>query len=197
MFKPLVVFALGLTAFWAPLPTAAQPQPSSAHSFAPDFYRVHEAEHGYVRAERVILFRRLQSSTGNEAHWFVERQERFFKSGSQSTSYAWIDSQACDEVGVALRGLDALPRLVVRGPASLASWSRPPPFHHPVVTLEAGPVSMGGSDVQVSIVDATGPVANWWLESQDALKHCWREGDAVLDGTPVSPRLPEVEAWRN
>ncbi|WP_421933090.1 hypothetical protein [Phenylobacterium sp.] len=193
----VLALALGFAAFGA-LPTAAQPQLSPPPLFASDFYRVRVQEHGYGRTERVILFRRLQRDVENGSHWLIERRERLSELGAApATSYAWIDSRDCDEVGVALGRLDTLPSLSVRGPASLATPFSIPPSHQPVVTFEAAPASQGGSPVRLSIEDSTGPVARWWFESQEAVKPCWREGGAVLDGKVVSPGLPEIEAWRD
>ena len=198
MAKPLAALTVGLTAFAALLPTAAQPQPASPPPFSADFYRVRLEQVAYGRVERVILFHRLQRDAANGPRWLVERRERRSDvSVALVTSYAWIDSQSCNEVGVALRGLDALPPLTVRGPASLAAPINIPPFHQPKITLEASPVNLGGSPVRVTIEDYTGPLATWWLQTEEALERCWREGGALLDGKQIAPHLPEIAAWRD
>lgn len=196
MIKRLRALALGLASFGTLLPTAVWSQEHPP--FAADFYRVHVQEYGYGRVERVILFRRLQRDEATGARWLVEKRERVRNLGSpRIDSYAWIDSIDCDDVGVILRRLDLLPPLAIRGPTSLASPGSMPAFHQPIVTLEAGPVNLGGSEVRLNVVDSTGPVAKWWRESQEAVKHCWRESDVMLDGIRVPPGLPEIEAWRD
>lgn len=197
MAKPWAALAAGLAAFGALLPTAAQPQPASSPPFAADFYRVRLQQVGYGRMERVVLFQRLQRDAANGPRWLVERRERRSDtSAALVTSYGWIDSQACDGVGVALRRLDALPPLTVRGPASLAAPPRIPSFHQPRITFEASPVNLGGSTVQVAIEDTTGLLATWWLQTEEALERCWREGSPMLDGMQIAPHLPEIAAWR-
>lgn len=196
MAKPWTGLALGLVAFAALLPTAAQP--TSPPPFSADFYRVRLQQVGYGRMERVVLFHRLQRDAANGARWLVERRERSSDArAALVTSYGWIDSQACDGVNVALRRLDALPPLTVRGPASLAAPPHIPPSHRPRIALEASPVNLGGSAVQVTIEDTTGPLATWWIQTEEALDLCWREGSPMLDGAQIAPHLPEIEAWRD
>ena len=196
--KRWAALAAGMAAFGALLPTAALPQPASSPPFTADFYRVRLQQVGYGRVERVVLLHRLQRDAANGPRWLVERRERRSDATvALQASYDWIDSQACDAVNVALRRLDALPPLTVRGPASLAGPPHIPPFHHPRITFEASPVNLGGSAVQISIEDTTGPLAIWWLQTEEALEPCWRHGSPTLDGTQVAPHLPEIEAWRD
>lgn len=198
MVKSFVTLALGLALLIAFHPRIAQSQQPQPPSFAPDFYRIRVQEHGYGRAETLVLFRRLNSNAQNGPRWLVERRERTSRPSVSATGYAWIDSANCIDVAVVLRRLDSLPPAVVRGPSSMPTLPSSFAFHQPVVTLEASPVNYGGAEVRLSIEDRTvGPVAKWWFESRDVLRDCWREGGAVLDGNPISPGLPEIDDWRD
>ncbi|HEY9235161.1 MAG TPA: hypothetical protein VIP08_09020 [Phenylobacterium sp.] len=195
MVRRLPALKLGLAVAGVLLPTAARP--AEPPQFAPDFYRAHVQEYAYGRAERVILFRRLKRDANESPRWLVERRERVTGHGrARPPSYEWIDSRDCDAVTLVLRRLDALPSLAVRGPTSLGSFFNPI-FHAPVVTLEASPMNMGGSEIQLTVTDAkAGPVYKWWSGSQEALEHCWRRSGAVIDGKPVEPGIPEIAPWR-